>query len=89
MVGLLRTSAPATKHVRQVFDVDDAVAVRVSCTRSGAGFCSKAAADGVAFHFYDREAQPVVAAGAKRCCDESYVACEIGLKIARSLVCRV
>jgi hypothetical protein len=28
--GLLRTSAPTAKHVQQVFDVDDTVAVRVT-----------------------------------------------------------
>ena len=34
--GELRTSAPAAHHVQQVFDVDDTVAVSVTCTCRGA-----------------------------------------------------
>jgi hypothetical protein len=30
--GVLRTSAPTAHHVQQVLDVDDTVAVRVTCT---------------------------------------------------------
>jgi hypothetical protein len=34
--GELRASAPAAHHVQQVLDVDDTVAIRVTCAWSGA-----------------------------------------------------